>query len=101
MKPRFFRSGRDFRAWLQAHAETARELLVGYHKVGCGKPGITWPESVDAALCFGWIDGVRRNLDATRYTIRFTPRKSRGNWSEINIRRVRALQRQGLMQPSG
>jgi uncharacterized protein YdeI (YjbR/CyaY-like superfamily) len=101
MKPRFFRTAADFRRWLEQHAAQSTALLVGYHKVGSGKPGMTWSQSVDQALCFGWIDGVRRNLDATRYTIRFTPRKPRSIWSEINIARVAQLRKQGHMQPAG
>ena len=73
MKPRFFRSPAEFRHWLQTNGATAHERLVGFHKKGSGKPSITWPESVDQALCFGWIDGIRRSLDDTSYTIRFTP----------------------------
>jgi uncharacterized protein YdeI (YjbR/CyaY-like superfamily) len=101
MQPRFFRSATDFRHWLEKRAAESQELLVGYYKVGSGKPSMTWPQSVDQALCFGWIDGVRRNLDETRYTIRFTPRKPRSVWSEVNIKRVAELSRQGLMQPAG
>ncbi len=77
------------------------ELLVGFYKRDSGKPSITWPESVDQALCFGWIDGVRRRLDEVSYTIRFTPRRTGSNWSAINIRRVEALQAEGLMHPAG
>jgi uncharacterized protein YdeI (YjbR/CyaY-like superfamily) len=101
MKPCFFRSPTDFRRWLEQHAAKSRELLVGFYKVGSGKPSMTWPQSVDQALCFGWIDGVRRNLDVTRYTIRFTPRKPRSVWSAVNIRRVAELRELGLMQPPG
>ena len=75
MEPTFFATPEDFRAWLEAHHETERELLVGFYKKGSGRPSITWPESVDQALCFGWIDGVRRRIDDESYSIRFTPRK--------------------------
>ncbi|MFO0757355.1 MAG: YdeI/OmpD-associated family protein [Byssovorax sp.] len=100
-RPTFFPTPADFRAWLDAHHREASELLVGFHKRSSGKPSITWPESVDAALCFGWIDGVRKNLDATSYTIRFTPRKVGSIWSAINIRRAAVLIEQGAMTPAG
>jgi uncharacterized protein YdeI (YjbR/CyaY-like superfamily) len=101
MKPTFFRTPAEFRRWLARHHATAAELLVGFYKKASGKPSITWPESVDEALCFGWIDGIRRSLDAISYTIRFTPRKARSNWSRVNISRARALIAQGRMQPTG
>jgi len=101
MKPRFFRSGKHFRVWLERHAASATELWLGYHKRGSDKASVTWPESVDHALCFGWIDGVRKNIDATSYVIRFTPRKLNSTWSAVNIKRVAALRKQGLMQPAG
>jgi uncharacterized protein YdeI (YjbR/CyaY-like superfamily) len=100
-KPTFFPAPVDFRAWLKAHHHKFRELLVGFHKKDSGKPSITWPESVEVALCFGWIDGVRKSLNETSYTIRFTPRKPTSNWSAINIDLVRKLTRQGLMHPAG
>ena len=101
MKPRFFATPDAFRAWLDEHHATRDELLVGFYKTSSGKPSITWPESVDEALCFGWIDGVRRSLDAERYTIRFSPRTARSNWSEVNIRRAKALAKLGRMRPAG
>jgi uncharacterized protein YdeI (YjbR/CyaY-like superfamily) len=101
MKPRFFKTQADFRAWLEKNHATKTELLVGFHKKSSGKPSITWPESVDAALCFGWIDGVRRTIDETSYTIRFTPRRRGSNWSVVNIARAKALIRAGLMTPAG
>lgn len=100
-KPTFFGSASAFRAWLAAHHAAARELLVGFHHRGSGKGGITYPEALDEALCFGWIDGVRRNFDATSYTIRFTPRKPGSNWSYVNIRRVRSLEAAGRMRAAG
>lgn len=100
-EPLYFDSAADFRAWLAAHAASARELLVGFHKVGSGRPHMTWPQSVDEALCVGWIDGVRKRVDDTRYTIRFTPRKAGSHWSAVNIRRVAELQALGRMQPAG
>jgi len=99
--PVFFEDAQAFRAWLAAHAHTERELLVGFHKVGTGMPCMTWSESVDQALCYGWIDGVRKGLDAATYTIRFTPRKPRSIWSAVNIDKVARLREQGLMTPAG
>jgi len=101
MDPTFFAAPQDLRAWLEAHHSERSELLVGYYKTGSGRPSITWPESVDQALCFGWIDGVRRGRDAESYTIRFTPRKARSTWSRVNIDRVAELERRGLMTPAG
>ena len=101
MKPTFFRTPADFRRWLAKNHARATELLVGFHKVNSGKPSITWPESVDEALCFGWIDGIRRRIDDSSYSIRFTPRKADSTWSAINIKRARALSVAGRMQPSG
>ena len=101
MEPTFFATPADFRAWLEAHHEGEKVLLVGFYKKGSGKPSITWPESVDEALCFGWIDGVRRSLGEDSYTIRFTPRQARSTWSAVNIRRVAELTELGLMRPAG
>jgi uncharacterized protein YdeI (YjbR/CyaY-like superfamily) len=100
-KPTFFASPHDFRAWLEAHHDSFRELLVGFHKKDSGRPSMTWPESVAEALCFGWIDGVRKSIDETSYTIRFTPRKPTSNWSSININLVRGLTKKGRMHPAG
>jgi uncharacterized protein YdeI (YjbR/CyaY-like superfamily) len=101
MKPRYFRTRSAFRAWLERHHQSHRELLVGFCHVGSGKPSITYPEARDEALCFGWIDGVRRNYDATSYTVRFTPRKPDSAWSAVNLARVRALKAEGRMRPAG
>jgi len=101
LKPTFFQTPADFRTWLEAHHDKLREQLVGFHKKNSAKPSITWPESVQVALCFGWIDGVRRSIDETSYTIRFTPRKPTSTWSSININLVRKLTKQGLMHPTG
>ncbi len=101
MKPRFFATPSAFRTWLEAHHDRARELLVGFHKRASGRPSITWPESVDQALCFGWIDGVRKSIDEVSYTIRFTPRGRRSAWSAINVKRATELERLGLMHPAG
>ena len=99
--PTFFATPAAFRTWLEKHHQKATELLVGFHKKDSGKPSITWPESVDQALCFGWIDGVRRRIDEVSYSIRFTPRKQSSNWSAINIARVAELTKLGLMRPAG
>jgi uncharacterized protein YdeI (YjbR/CyaY-like superfamily) len=101
MEPTFFATPADFRAWLERHHESHSELIVGFHKMGSGRPSITWPEAVDQALCFGWIDGVRRRIDDTSYSIRFTPRKARSTWSAVNIRRMNELVGEGLVAPAG
>jgi uncharacterized protein YdeI (YjbR/CyaY-like superfamily) len=101
VKPRFFKSPAEFRAWLERNHAGARELLVGFHKRGTGRPSLTWPESVDEALCFGWIDGIRRRIDDERYSIRFTPRRPGSIWSLVNTRRVAALEREGRMHEAG
>jgi uncharacterized protein YdeI (YjbR/CyaY-like superfamily) len=101
MERTFFATPADFRAWLKANHEKVRELWVGFYKKGAGRPSITWPESVDEALCVGWIDGLRKSIDAESYRIRFTPRKSTSAWSAVNIGRVRELIGQGRMLPVG
>jgi uncharacterized protein YdeI (YjbR/CyaY-like superfamily) len=101
LKPQFFESPAAFRAWLERNHHDAGELLVGFYKKESGRPSITWPESVDQALCFGWIDGIRRRVDDVSYTIRFTPRKPRSNWSAVNIARATELARLGLMAAAG
>jgi len=101
MTPKFFATPAAWRAWLEKHHADQKELLVGFYKKDSGNPSITWPESVDGALCFGWIDGVRRRIDDVSYSIRFTPRKPRSTWSVVNINRVAELGRQGLMCPAG
>ncbi|HSY52196.1 MAG TPA: YdeI/OmpD-associated family protein [Thermoanaerobaculia bacterium] len=101
MEPHFFETPAAFRNWLEKNHSSASELLVGFHKRDSGKPSLTWPESVDQALCFGWIDGVRKRIDDVSYSIRFTPRKSASNWSAINIARVAELTKLGLMRPAG
>lgn len=99
--PTYFADARRFRAWLQKHAASSTELLVGFHKVDSGTPSMTWSESVDEALCFGWIDGVRRRVDDARYSIRFTPRKPGSIWSAVNIAKVAQLRAQGQMTAAG
>ena len=101
MKVTFFRSPSELRKWFEKYHLTARELRVGYYKKSSGKRSITWPESVDEALCFGWIDGIRNRIDDISYTIRFTPRKPGSIWSSINTRRARELKAKGLMRPAG
>jgi uncharacterized protein YdeI (YjbR/CyaY-like superfamily) len=101
MRPTFFDSPSAFRAWLEAHHATKTELLVGFHKRATGRPSLKWAESVDEALAFGWIDGVRKSLGEEAYTIRFTPRKATSTWSLVNVRRVEALTKLGRMQPAG
>jgi uncharacterized protein YdeI (YjbR/CyaY-like superfamily) len=100
-KPTFFKTPDDFRKWLTKHHASAAELWVGFHKKDSGKQSITWPESVDEALSYGWIDGVRKRVDQTSYKIRFTPRRPRSIWSAVNIKRVSELTREGRMQPAG
>ena len=101
MKATFFENQWEFRKWLELHHQNESELFVGYYKVGTGKPSLTWSESVDQALCFGWIDGVRRSIDAESYCIRFTPRKKNSIWSAINIAKVDELTKAGLMTAEG
>lgn len=97
----FMKSAAAFRKWLEKNHATRDELWVGYYKRDSGLPSITWPESVDEALCFGWIDGIRKSIDEKSYTIRFTPRRKGSNWSRVNIRRVEELSKEGRMTPAG
>lgn len=101
MDPTFFATPGDLRAWLSANHSTVDVLWVGFHRKGTGKSSITWPESVDEALCFGWIDGVRKRVDADSYMIRFTPRRKRSIWSAVNVGRFEQLERQGRMTGAG
>lgn len=101
MTPIFFPTQSEFRQWLEENHDKEPELLVGFYKVGSGKPSMTWSESVDQALCFGWIDGVRRSIDGESYSIRFTPRKPKSNWSAVNIAKIEELTAKGLMKPAG
>jgi uncharacterized protein YdeI (YjbR/CyaY-like superfamily) len=101
MRPLYFAAPADWREWLSRNHETCPELWVGFYKKGSGRASITWPESVDQALCFGWIDGVRKSIDEDRYVIRFTPRRPASAWSAVNLKRVAELKRAGLMQPAG
>lgn len=101
MKPRFFKSGADFRAWLERNHSRQSELLVGFYKTTSGRGGITYRQALDQALCYGWIDGVRKSFDANSYTIRFTPRKPKSHWSRVNIKRVSELKPLGIMHAAG
>ena len=100
-EPKYFASAIEFRLWLGLHATTAAELMVGFWKVDSGRPSMTWSESVDEALCFGWIDGVRRRIDDHAYQIRFTPRKKTSIWSAVNIAKVEQLTAEGRMTEAG
>jgi uncharacterized protein YdeI (YjbR/CyaY-like superfamily) len=100
-EPVFFPTEAEFRRWLEANSETAPELLVGFWKKGSGKPSIDWLQARDQALCFGWIDGVRRSLGEDAYTIRFTPRRKGSIWSKVNVERFAALKAEGLMTAAG
>ena len=100
-EPRYFATPAALRAWFAKHHATAKELWVGFQKRATGTPSITWPESVDEALCVGWIDGVRKSLGAASYVIRFTPRKPTSRWSLVNVRRVKALEKEGRMRSAG
>jgi uncharacterized protein YdeI (YjbR/CyaY-like superfamily) len=101
VKIKHFKSQTDFRQWLEANHTSLSELWVGFYKKDSGKGGLTYPEAVDEALCFGWIDGVKKRVDDFSYTHRFTPRKPNSNWSLINIRHVERLKKAGLMRPAG
>ena len=101
MEIKFFKTPGDFRVWLEKHHDTKRELWVGYYKKDSGRQSITWPESVDEALCFGWIDGIRKSIDGASYMTRFTPRRPRSIWSAVNIKRAEELAREGRMRPAG
>lgn len=101
MEPIFFKTPADFRAWLEKNFDQIDEQWVGYYKKATKIPSITWPESVDQALCFGWIDGLRKSIDEKSYKIRFTPRRPASNWSAVNINRINELIKEGLVQPAG
>ena len=97
----FFATPTQFRQWLAAHASDSVELIVGFHKVGSGRPSMVWSEAVDEALCVGWIDGVRKRIDEYAYQIRFTPRKPTSIWSAVNIAKFHRLQAEGRILPAG
>jgi uncharacterized protein YdeI (YjbR/CyaY-like superfamily) len=101
MNPHFFSGQKEFRKWLEKNHKKETEVLVGFYKVNSGRTSMTWSQSVDEALCFGWIDGVRRSIDEESYQIRFTPRKTGSVWSNVNIRKVDELIKKGLMKPAG
>lgn len=101
MKPTFFETPAAFRSWLKKHHKTAAEIIVGFYRKDSGRPSITWSEAVDEALCFGWIDGIRRKHSDVAYSNRFTPRRPGSNWSSINIAKVAQLTKEKRMQPEG
>jgi uncharacterized protein YdeI (YjbR/CyaY-like superfamily) len=101
MNPKFFKSPAELRKWFEKNHDTATELIVGFYKKGSGLPSVDWPQSVDEAICFGWIDGIRKSIDAKSYQIRFTPRNPKSHWSAVNIRKVQRLLKEGLMKPAG
>jgi uncharacterized protein YdeI (YjbR/CyaY-like superfamily) len=101
VEPRYFETAAEWREWLEANHSGESELLVGMHKSGSGRRSMTWPESVDEALCFGWIDGVRRSLGEAGYTIRFCVRKEGSIWSRVNVAKAQALIEAGRMKPAG
>jgi uncharacterized protein YdeI (YjbR/CyaY-like superfamily) len=100
-QPAFFRTPADLRRWFATHHKTAVGLWIGFHRKDSGRASLTWPESVDEALCVGWIDGIRKRIDDTSYKIRFTPRRRGSVWSAVNIARVAVLEREGRMTPRG
>lgn len=97
----FFASAEEFRNWLKENHAVKQEIWAGFYKTGTGKPSMTWSESVDQALCFGWIDGIRKSIDDESYCMRFTPRKPNSNWSTVNINKIEELTAKGLMSPAG
>lgn len=99
--PVYFNDQNEFREWLEKNHNKESEIIAGYYKVGTGRPSMTWSESVDQAICFGWIDGIRRSVDNERYTIRFTPRRPGSIWSNVNLRKVEELKKKGLMKKPG
>jgi uncharacterized protein YdeI (YjbR/CyaY-like superfamily) len=101
MNPVFFKNQAALRAWFQQNHQSETALIVGYYTVGSRKESITWSQSVDEAICFGWIDSIRRSIDKDSYCIRFTPRRQGSNWSEVNLKKAEELTKQGLMFPAG
>ncbi len=101
MRPKFFQTPAELEQWLAEHHESADELWIGYYRRSSDRPSITWPESVDEALCYGWIDGIRKRIDDTSYKIRFTPRRPGSNWSKRNVERAEVLIEQGRMRAPG
>lgn len=98
---RFFPTQKHLRRWFEKNHKKEKELFVGFYKVSSGKPSVTWPQSVDEAICFGWIDGIRKSIDDESYCIRFTPRNPKSNWSAVNIKKVEELTKLGVMKPEG
>ena len=101
IKPLFFKTSTELRNWFITEHDKSKEVWIGFYKKDSGKISVTYPEAVDQALCFGWIDGIRKKVDDIRYTNRFTPRRPKSNWSKINIAHAKRLMKEGLMKPSG
>jgi uncharacterized protein YdeI (YjbR/CyaY-like superfamily) len=101
MKVVFFPTQKHLRKWFEKNHKKEKELFVGFYKISTGKPTVTWSQAVDEAICFGWIDGIRKSIDDESYCNRFTPRKPTSNWSAINLKKVEALTNLGLMKPEG
>lgn len=101
MQPKFFKTKKELRKWFEKNHNKLNEVWIGYYKIATGKKSITWSESVDEAICFGWIDGLRKSIDEESYMIRFTPRKPSSNWSAVNIEKVKILTKLSLMKPEG
>jgi len=101
MKPKFFKNQKELRKWFEKNHKNEKEIWVGFYKKNSGKANFTWSQSVDQALCFGWIDGIRKSIDEVSYMIRFTPRNPKSNWSAINIKKISELTKLGLMHPAG
>jgi uncharacterized protein YdeI (YjbR/CyaY-like superfamily) len=101
MDPVYFKNQNEFRKWLENNHDKATEIIIGYYKIGTSKHNMTWSQSVDQALCFGWIDGIRRSIDNERYCIRFTPRRPTSIWSIVNIKKIEDLKKKGLMKKPG
>lgn len=97
----FFPTQKHLRRWFEKNNNKEKELWLGYHKVSTGKPSVNWSQSVDEAICFGWIDGIRKSIDDESYCIRFTPRNPKSNWSAVNIKKAESLTRLGFMKPEG
>ncbi|MCC7162763.1 MAG: YdeI/OmpD-associated family protein [Anaerolineae bacterium] len=100
-KPAFFKSETDLRAWFLKNHDTSREIVIAFYTVGSGKGGVTYKQAVDQALCFGWIDGIRKKLDDASYSNRFTPRKPKSIWSQVNLKRAAELETDGKMHAAG
>ena len=101
MKPTFFKNQKELRKWFENNHDKGKEIWIGFYKKDSGKANFTWSQSVDQALCFGWIDGIRKSIDEVSYMIRFTPRNPKSNWSSVNIKKINELTKLGLMHRAG